>query len=435
MNKLVEMKRITLAILLAIIVLPFSIFAQVKSDNSKIDIMLIRGDYKEVIDTCQMILSSDTLNSEIYYKMGLAYQNLIIDDKSFECFLHAAKISPGNNTYSFMVAKTYYNKGKPNLAKPILQKLCAVDSMNWVYAYYLTSILMQETRYDESLEIYNRFYQQDTLNYIFLDKIGFAYLRKGNFDTSIEYFNRSLAINNRNVTTLKNIAYLWAVTYKIDTAIQILTRAIELDPADIDLYVRRASMNYSKNYTKRALDDYLKVLGSGDSSFLYLKRVGVGYTNNFQPKEAVEFLLKAYSKDSSDYEVSNYLAQNYQKLKDLKNSAYYYRHIIKTINPVMQQLRMTYYLLAEVLKSDGLYKEAITYYLQGQEFNSESNITLIVANLYDEKLKDIPKAIHYYELYLENTKNLKLNNRSAEYVDSIKKRLDYLKNQKTVSIK
>jgi tetratricopeptide (TPR) repeat protein len=435
MNKLDKMNKFAFTLVLAICILPCSIFAQIKPDNPRIDIMLIEGDYKKVIDTCQLILSSDSLNSEIYYKMGLAYQNLIQDDKSFECFYHASKISPGNNNYSFMVAKYYYNKGKPNLAKPILVKLCATDSMNWVYSFYLTSILMQETRYDESLEIYKRFYENDTLNYLFLDKIGFAYLRKGNYDTSKKYFNRSLAINNRNVTSLKNIAWLWAVTYKIDTAIQILTRAINLDPADMDLYVRRASMNYSKNYTKRALDDYLKVLGSGDSSFLYLKRIGVGYTNNFQPNEAVEFLLKAYNKDSSDYEVSNYLAQNYQKLNDLKKSAYYYRHIIKTINPVMQQLRMTDYLLAEVLKSDGLYEEAITYYLLGQQFRSESNITLIIANLYDEKLKDIPKAIHYYELFLENTKNIKPNTSYAEYVDSIRKRLDYLKNPKTSSIK
>jgi tetratricopeptide (TPR) repeat protein len=429
------MNKFALTLLLAICSLPCSIFAQVKPDNSKIDIMLIRGDNKKVIDTCQLILSFDSLNSEIYYKMGLAYQNLIQDDKSSDCFYHASKISPWNINYSFMVAKSYYNKGKSNLAKPILLKLCTTDSLNWVYSYYLTSILMQENRYDESLEIYNRFQKYDSLNYILLDKIGFAYLRKGNYDTSIYYFNRSLALNKKNVTTLKNLAYLWAVTYKIDTAIQILTRAINLDPADMDLYVRRASMNYSKNYTKRALDDYLKVLASGDSSFLYLKRIGVGYTNNFQPKEAVEYLLKAYHKDSTDYEVSNYLAQNYQKLKDLKKSAYYYRRIIKTINPVMQQLRMTDLLLAEVLKADGLYEEAITYYLLGQEFRSETNITLIVANLYDEKLKDIPKAIHYYELFFENTKNLRSNSRSAEYIDSLRKRLDFLKNQKTSSHK
>jgi len=70
----------------------------------------------------------------------------------------------------------------------------------------------------------------------------------------------------------------------------------------MDLYARRAALNYSRNLTKRALDDYLKILSSGDSSFLYLKRAGIGYTNNLQPKEAIIYLLKAYDKDSSDYE-------------------------------------------------------------------------------------------------------------------------------------
>jgi tetratricopeptide (TPR) repeat protein len=115
-----------------------SVFAQPKGDVSNIDIMLIRGDYKKVIDTCLHIITADSLNSDVYYKMGLAYLNLISEEKSFDCFVKAAAITPGNNSYSFMVAKSYYGKGKPNLARPILQKLCTSDSLNWTYAYYLT---------------------------------------------------------------------------------------------------------------------------------------------------------------------------------------------------------------------------------------------------------------------------------------------------------
>jgi hypothetical protein len=56
---------------------------------------------------------------------------------------------------------------------------------------------------------------------------------------------------------------------------------------------------------------------------------------------------------------------------------------------------------------------------------------MIIANLYDEKLKNIPKAIYYYELYLRREKNTK-NEYSNEYNESIRQRIESLKttNQK-----
>jgi tetratricopeptide (TPR) repeat protein len=434
MNNFCAMKRTAVFLLFIMLLVSNATQAQTKSDYSKIDIRLINGDYKRAIDTCKLILATDSLNSEIWYKMGLAYQNLMLDDKSFDCFQKAAGISPDNAGYNFMVAKGYYNKGKTNRAKPILISLCTTDSLNWSYAFYLTSILMQEGRYDESVKIYNRFYKFDSTNYVYIDKLGFANLRKGEFETAIELFSKSLEINGNNINAIKNVASLYALTYRADTAVKILTRGIKIDPADMDLYVRRAALNFSVNYTKKALDDYLKIIQSGDSSVLYLKRAGIGYTYNLQPKQAIEFLLKAYKKDSSDYEVSSFLARNYQTIKDLKSSAYYYTHIIKTLNPVIQQLSLNYFSLAEVLKAEGKYKEAITAYLNGLQIRNDVNIYGIIANLYDEKLNDPVKAIYYYELYVKNASNYKLPGK-AEYVDSVKKRIDFLKEKQATAVK
>jgi len=423
-----------LTIILLVFVVSFHLLAQNKPDNSKIDMMLIRGDFKRVIDTCKQILVVDTLNSEVYYKLGLAYQNLLSDDKSFDCFLQAATISPDNNNYNFTLAKNYYTKGKNSQAKPILLNLCATDSMNWAYAYYLTSIYMQEQKYDESIIIYDWFYKQDSTNYVFMDKIGFACLRKGDSDRAIDMFNSSLALNPKNLNAIKNVAYLYAVTNRIDTAIQLLTRGIEIDPADMDLYARRAALNYSINYNKRALNDYLKILSSGDSSFLYLKRAGIGYTNNFQRKEAMVYLLKAYKKDTADSEVLNFLARNYRDLNDLRNSALYYNKIINILTPAIYQLGLNFILLAEVLKSGNQYNDAISAYTKSQEYRSDISIYINIANLYDEKLKNTPKAIYYYELFLDKVKTSQMNYTKV-YIQAIKERVEYLKNPKKLQLK
>jgi hypothetical protein len=95
-------------------------------------------------------------------------------------------------------------------------------------------------------------------------------------------------------------------------------------------------------------------------------------------------------------------------------------------------------LLGEVLKSDKRYNESVAAYIKSQEYRSDNNIIMIIANLYDEKLGNIPKAIHYYEMYLRKENSTK-NEYATEYNESIRKRIESLKkppetSKKTYSI-
>ncbi len=99
------MKRTALTFIILVFALSLPSLAQDKSDNTKIDIMLIRGDFKKAIDTCNQILAVDSLNSGVYYKLGLANQSILSDDKAFDCFLRAATLSPDNNNYRFYSCK------------------------------------------------------------------------------------------------------------------------------------------------------------------------------------------------------------------------------------------------------------------------------------------------------------------------------------------
>jgi tetratricopeptide (TPR) repeat protein len=400
--------------------------AQNPSVNSGIDIMLIKGNYEKVIDTCNQILAYDSLNPEIFYKMGIACQNILEEDLSLNYFSRAAALDPDNKLYNYMLAAGYYGKGKYSLAEPLLRKLCSIDSMNWVYAYYLTGIYMQKGKFDDAIDVCKRFLKKDSTNHIYLDRIAFAYLKKEDFSKAIDLYNQSLSVNNKNLSALKNLAYMYSVTMRSDTAIQLLTNGIEMDSSDVDLYVRRAQLYYLKKYTKRALDDYLVVLSTGDSSKIYLKRAGIGYCNNFQPKLAINYLLKAYNKDSSDFETCNYLGQSFYKLKDMKSSIYYYNKAIKLLTPINIQLGLTYILYAESQKSNGMYKEAIASYLKGQSIKPDPNIYMIIANLYDEKVNDRGKAIYYYQMFLDNLKNARMSF-TPDYALTIKNRLEYLK--------
>jgi tetratricopeptide (TPR) repeat protein len=400
--------------------------AQNISTNSKIDILLINGSYEMVIDTCKQILTHDTLNPEIYYKMGVAYQNVFEEDLSFKCFYQAANLAPDNKLYNFSLAKEYYGKAKYKLAEPLFSKLYSADSLNWIYASYLSNSYMQLNKFDEALKIYNRFLAIDSTNYNYLDKAGFAYLKKRDYPPAIDLYKKSLSINKNNVNAIKNLSYLYALTVDTDSAIQLLSNGILIDSTDIDLYARRAQLNYIKQYRKRALDDYLVLLSSGDSSKLYLKRIGIGYSYNLQPNEAILYLLKAYKSDSTDYETCSFLGQCYFKINDMSKSVYYYNKTIELLNPVKAQLGLTYVLCADSQKRNENYKDAIGSYLKAYSINGNPNLNMIIANIYDEKLNNRERAIYYYQRFLNTQKKSKMSF-PAEYIENIEKRLEFLK--------
>jgi tetratricopeptide (TPR) repeat protein len=75
-----------------------------------------------------------------------------------------------------------------------------------------------------------------------------------------------------------------------------------------------------------------------------------------------------------------------------------------------------------------MYQEAIDSYLNAMNLKPDPNLYMITANLYDEKLNDREKAIYYYQKFLDNVKNSKINF-TADYIDTVKQRLHYLKSK------
>lgn len=285
---------------------------------------------------------------------------------------------------------------------------------------------MQTNKFDEAIDIYNRFLRKYPDNHVYIDKLAYACLKKKNFEYAMELYKKSLSIENKNIPVIKNLAYIYSIAVSTDSAILLLSKGIMIDSTDMDLYLRRATLYYVKNYTKRALDDYLVILASGDTSKLYLKRIGIGYCNNLQPNLAISYLLGSYKMDSSDYETCNYLGQSYYKLKDMKNSIYYYDKGIKILTPFLSQLVYTYRLCAESQKSDGLYQDAIANYLKMQNLRPDPSLDMTLANIYDEKLNDKKKAIYYYEKFLSYFDESKMKF-SSQYIDAVKQRLEFLK--------
>ncbi|MBG0859014.1 MAG: tetratricopeptide repeat protein [Bacteroidales bacterium] len=422
-----------LSALIFVLSLYTSLTAQNIPVNQAIDKMLVNGNYEEAINACKLLLVSDSLNPEINFKLGVAYENILEEELALTSFSRAAALDTLNKAYVFMLAKGYYGMEEYQLAEPLLIKICAIDSMNWLYAYYLTSIYIHLNRYDESINIYNRFLRKDSTNYNYLNKLAFAYLKKGDFARAKELYIKSLFLNQKNLLAIKNLAYLYTTEGKPDTSILFLTEGIEIDPDGIDLYSRRAHLYFSiirgrSDINDKALTDYLKVLSLGDSSAIYLKRAGVCYTSAEKFGDAIKYLLLAYKADTTDYRTCSYLGFCYYNLKDMKNSISWYNKVIEILTPLYAQMGMTHRYIAASQIGSRLYKSAVSSFLKALEITSDPNIYMEIANLYDERLGNSERAIYYYRKFLDNQKK-EQPSFPQEYIESIIKRIEYLKNK------
>ncbi|MGE5406803.1 MAG: hypothetical protein ACM3NR_03735, partial [Methanosarcina sp.] len=59
------------------------------------------------------------------------------------------------------------------------------------------------------------------------------------------------------------------------------------------------------------------------------------------------------------------------------------------------------------------------------------NIILMIANTYDQELNNVPKAIGYYRQFLNGYKASGFYY-TAEHIDGIRKRLEYLEEQQKI---
>jgi tetratricopeptide (TPR) repeat protein len=397
-----------------------------KNQIPALDLMLLRGEYKNLLDTCNQIILQDSLNPEIYYKMAIAWQNLLNEEMAMLNLQKATALNPEQASYRYALARALYNDGKFREAKPMFVTLCEEDSLHWPYSHYLSSILMLEKNYEEARRIYQRFHLKDTANHIFYDKTGFACLKNGDLDLAINWYRKSLDLNPRNTIAIKNLSWLYASLTQPETAIDLLTKGIETDSADLDLYVRRAQICFTKNWTKKALDDYLILLAAGDTTELYLKRAGIGYSLNRQPAEAIPFLNLAHQMDSTDYEICSYLGQCYFQTKDIPTSVSWYEKAIGILSAVNPKMALTYNLIGDSYKVEKSYRKAIDQYLKAFALNNDPNLNMVIANIYDESLNNRERAIFYYQKYLDTEKFAKMK-MPPEYIQRVRERLIYLK--------
>jgi len=385
-------------LLLILILVSIAIVARPQN----VDELIAKANYKECLSLCQGMLCKDSTNADLHYKCGLAYQNLLMNDKALKSFRKAVQLSPENKMYVFSLAKVYHSNGKSAAAIPLFEQAYKADTLNFVSAYYLADAYYQRGFTDLALAMYQTMNKRDTTNTLVMDRIAACYLKKGWTRRSINAYRKSLELNEYGISAIKNLSYIYYKTNMPDSALFLLDKGIKADSMDIDLYSRRGDVYYGETYYYRSQVDYQRVLASGDTTAVMLKRIGIGLIANDNHAKAEDFLLKSYLRDTTDAETCVVLAKCYLGLNQNDKKDFYFDKAVKQVSTFYKTLGGLYRTMGWACFLKKQYKESSEYYKRSLEIDYDSDVCRhLASSVYEHYLKDRANAIKYYTLFLE----------------------------------
>ncbi len=204
--------------------------------------------------------------------LGYLYGVVLKDvDRGLSYYREALKLDPENTDVAFGLAKLLETAGRVDEAEQFFKNILAKDSTNDAYAGAYGLFLSRQKRYDEAIPLLERGIRKYPTN---KDLLG-------------AYVQSALAINKKS---LKNRDIL-------EKALGYLNQLIEMDPGDVQQYIRRADILDRLGQKERALKDLDKAMELNPNyATPYLKKAGILLDLN-RGQEAEQLLQKALGLD------------------------------------------------------------------------------------------------------------------------------------------
>ena len=296
------------------------------------------------------------------------------------------------------------------------------------YIKALSAVLKAKNLFPENKEIFPK------IDYL-LSKIDFEEIQKKKIhDPYVYYTLAKKAYNRFDITEAQDFvekalkldpqfipALILYGRILIDTgetakAEDVINRLIKKEPENIDVIILAGDLKLKKGDLEGAVVYYEKAESRSeikDKLFKVYKNLGISYISKGDTQKAKTYLLKA-SSIKDDPTVYKSLGDIYFKNGDYKNAEKYYltavkidKKIKKEISPKLGQI---YLILADSLRNQKKYKQAISYYKKASNYlGNRPEIIKNIALCY-EKSGDLKTALIYYK----KIKTAKLKEKEAK---------------------
>ncbi|WP_374165192.1 tetratricopeptide repeat protein [Arcticibacter sp. MXS-1] len=321
--------------------------------------------------------------------------------------------------------------------KPLSDKLL----LRLAYCYYMAGNLPEAEKH------YTVLYEKDTANVSLLSSLANLQLKRGNYKAAMGYLSKSLKADSTNFSTWKQLGQIGQivedsltaryleranslnredpdVAYDLSTiyttrrkyaeAGVVLANALQADSSNMMLLRAKAKLAYAMDEWQELIRVCASLAKLGDESVGLSSWLGEAYYQTKQYKKCIETFAvleeKGLEKESALY----FTAKSYKNLRDQNNAIRYFR---KTIAASMSPNVGNYFTeIGDSQEKLQQSRNALKSYQKSLDYDESSFTYYLIANLYDQKIKDRTKAALYYRKFLKTaTRTTPGNNAYVEY--------------------
>lgn len=299
----------------------------------KAKILIEKNNTKEALNELKAAENIDNSNYEIYMLKGIAYIN-------------SRQIKEAEKCYDICISKIFDDERKFEIIFVIGLNLIHIKEFKLAVKYFT----LCEKQCSDRPEV--------------LSELAYCHEGLGNYHKSIEYYNRCLDEDPFDNSSWYNLGLVYQRVNEPSLALQALDFALAIDPYDLNAYLAKASLLYSLELFRKAIDAY------------------------------EEYLV--HDKDCID--IHYFIGECYERMEKYDKAAEKYEYVLLVDNKYVDALLGLGYLC--LLKNN--YYESLEYFYKAEQIapeNPEIHYSLSEALLktedYQTAMKHIDRAISY----------------------------------------
>lgn len=296
------------------------------------------------------------------------------------------------------------------------------DSTSTPVLTSLANVNLKRGNYSAAAGYLKKVLLADSLNFFTYKQLG--QIGQITEDTNtVKYLEKANMLNAQDPDVAFDLSTIYILRKKFGRADTVLIRAIEADSSNLQLIRNRAKLMYAKDQWTELISLCKTLIKEGDDLPSVTSWLGEAYYSTKQFKKCIEIFQKdrneAFEKESSLY----FVAKSYKNLNDQVNAIKYFR---KTITSGISPNIGNYYVeigdSQEKLRQN---KAALSSYSKSLQFEENGFTYYMIAQLYDQAIKNPKMAATYFKKFIKSTMATKPPNKQyIEYAHSRIKEID-----------
>jgi TolB-like protein/tetratricopeptide (TPR) repeat protein len=263
---------------------------------------------------CQRALNLDDSLWEIHVALGSLYQTSGQYGKSIQELQAAILLQPGSVDTYLLLADTYVEQNRPELAEATFRRAEGVDSGYWSVHNSYGNFLERSGRFDEAIERYRKVIQLTPDSDTGYNNLGNTYLSSGNLREAERVFS---AAPSPTRFTFQNRGLVYYYLGEFPESIADLERAIELAPESYAAWGHLGDAHrFVEGNEQKALEAYREAIRLAEreltinpADLVTIGRLSMYYAYTGQADLAQSHVQKMLELDPDLQEVPYYVAR------------------------------------------------------------------------------------------------------------------------------